>query len=398
MNIAVLYLSLTFVVFIITEINALASILHILLNIIFLLFSRRKLQLTSGFWFIIIYMLISVSLFMVVGNVTREMIFVVHISLALLSFSVLEISMVKYLKVINITYLVYSVMSLLVYLQIFPPFLGLKYATYNWFVAADTFLPNFVLRFMNYHTYVGFNGSSSSIDSYSGFMLLINLAFLKKENKLNILILLLSSAQMLMATRMTPIIALLGLMGFLFFSKINLNTKYIILITALTSFSFILFYDKNSDYNTLFAVTHGRSMLWDRYLQHHLESSSSLELWFGTRHDFDTIQIFSNKWLNQPHSSYIRMFIIHGILGYGIIAIFLLRVMNRIKKRSYVAIVLYCVVIAITNDTIFYNNNMIYIYTLLLLYTKSVNESNSIDNNCEFVTEIASSNSTLNGK
>ena len=92
------------------------------------------------------------------------------------------------------------------------------------------------------------------------------------------------------------------------------------------------------------------------------------------------------------------MFIIHGILGYGIIAIFLLRVMNRIKKRSYVAIVLYCVVIAITNDTIFYNNNMIYIYTLLLLYTKSVNESNSIDNNCEFVTEIASSNSTLNGK
>ena len=265
----------------------------------------------------------------------------------------------KYLTAINFVYIEFLIICIINYLYILKNGSTISGVTdLNLF---DTNIGNISIK-----TLVGFDGSTSSLDSFSGFVLLINILYFG-INKVVII----SAISMLLTFRGTPLVSLLFVcLVWRFFLKKRVLSR--ILLTNLIMYSWLIVYLIYSHLTDqlkilMFAFSHGRSLIWYQYFDFLLKDKLIYKI-LGYKEFIPTIDTF-NHLHNNPHNTYLFILIVYGLPIYMLFNIMLNSIAVKLYNKRY-AIFLYILVAGITNMQIFYLYNPIYILTLFYLYEK----------------------------
>ena len=364
MYIAICYL--TFIVYLTTFRYPALSGLYALFSI--LLFVKYYPTKTDGRFerkeaILALIVLLNLILIPLWGVNWREISFLIYFSFFSLAFDHIETDFSSYLKFVNVTYVVYVILSYLVYFNFFNA--GFR-------SAADVGINQFddLLFEQNITTLIGFDGSTGGIDAYSMLVLILNFVF-RKERREALFIILLALINVIWSLRLTPWgMAVVPLLYFALPSSIQKTKKTVFVSLIFLSFLVpMIIGDLMKVDNLVFAaITHGRSDIWNEYFDL-LKGSSLLRILLGFRdHDLPFVEVWGGtSLLNNPHSSYLRILLSFGIVMFVCFFIVIYRLLLRVKDRKSIYVVLAILVAAITSDTIFYNHNPVFLFTLFVV-------------------------------
>jgi hypothetical protein len=277
-----------------------------------------------------------------------------------------------FLKINNIHFTIYSVLSFLVYYNI----IGLN-RELNEFEIFDY---DFIDR-----TLIGFYGSTASLDSYALFTMLVNLVHNKSKISkyvISAIALVLS----LLTFRYTPIIAVsTSLLIYLVLKSIRIREIKLVLneiIIILISTSFILVYViiellQYKNLETYFIIaTNGRSTIWiNMNLALLSEGWFSLKAIFGLS-DVVTVNTYwstiTNIYSDNPHNSYLNIFSRFGMLGLIAVTTILIKYSKLFMNQKEYVIFLFVIITAVTNTGIFFYQFIIMVmYIMIRPYHKA---------------------------
>ena len=274
-----------------------------------------------------------------------------------------RLSIVKLLKVINITYLIYLLLSIINYSEL---------VLVQEPEAINSFLVDY--GFISFQTLYGLEGSTASIDSYSALIVLLNVFF---NNGLNrYLITGIALFALLWTTRFTPIVILF----FSISSYIIVKNRFIAVL-AISSiflgfyfFSFIelnypdgRFFNKNiSNKMVLHLLTHGRSFIWSEQLQSITNNFKVLDFIIGN-YQYAEISIPWGKGSTaNSHNSFFHLFFRTGVTVVIMIIFFTVEIFKKFDRRTF-PIIFGIFLSATTNGTIFYVGNPVFLLVLIYL-------------------------------
>lgn len=273
-----------------------------------------------------------------------------------------QIEIKTLLSVTNSFYLVYVILSFLVYFYIIV-----------W--PTREVLNIFHVDFfgITFRTFIGFYGSTADIDSISMLVLLLNIFFNKNKSKNYYIIL---SLFMVVGTlTVTPFASVFLVLVFMLFIKI-FGKKVIPLITLslFTLFlviSFIILKVTNPSILELVGlITNGRDAIWRDMLLLY----SNFDMMFQKILGFGNTDLFLIKpfgeWgvlTTNPHNSFFRIFIEYGIVIFIIFYFFISNKLRKCKKFSFMFICLFILTVCISNSEIFGFKNPIFVLWLFIL-------------------------------
>lgn len=272
------------------------------------------------------------------------------------------------LKIHNVVFLVYLFLSVLVY----TGFINLN-RDLNIF-EEQNFLVNF-------QTFIGFYGSTASIDSYAMFTAIVNVLF-GKDIKEKIIIATLAFFASLSTLRMTPILALI--LSFIIYLivvrlvKRGFSFKVLVgFINFFIVFSFLIvliiepYMSDEFDF-FLQAFTHGRFSIWQNMISNFTTDDFNLfqQLFgIGERIRVDTGWISQgSNFTTNSHNSFIDILIKFGILGLVFFYAGVSYLIANYRDETYYFVVLFILFVATTNSSTFSYSFPIYIFWIYTLY------------------------------
>ncbi len=293
----------------------------------------------------------------------REISFLIYFSFLFLAFDNIETDFSTFLKFVNITYVIYVVLSYLVYFNYFNS--GFR-------SAADVGINQFddLLFGRDITTLIGFDGSTGGIDAYSMLVLILNFVF-RKERPEGWFIILLALVNVVWSLRLTPwAMAVVPLIYFVLPSSIQKTKKIVFVSLIFVSFLVptLIGYLMSIDDLVFGAITHGRADIWSGYFLL-LRDSSLPHVLFGFRdHDLPFVEVWGGTaLLNNPHSSYLRILLSFGIVMFACFFILICRLLLKLEEKKSIYVALAILIAAITSDTIFYNHNPVFLFTLFVV-------------------------------
>ena len=327
--------------------------LVILLGLFF--YSRKKVSIK---FLITIFTILCLLLlqFIVKLKVPHFSVYFIVIFLIFYYFYLSEKEVVHFL---NITFLIYFILSFILFLFPTLPFIDYEYHSY----------PNRFIPWSN--RFLGLEGSPAAIDAYAVLVLIVNYYYLKK--KFNAIILVstfLSIITFFWTSSLSPLFAFaLALV----FSR--LFYKYKIVSISLISFLPIIsiYVYRLMDINTAWfwvKFTQRRIQIWDT-MYAEFEKKSILEKLFGT---IDPIQVESYIGLtNNPHNFALFTLFISGIIFSILVYIVLVKRIYNINDKKHLFIIFFILFSSYTNRYIISLYNPVLIIILLYYITYKQN-------------------------
>jgi len=246
----------------------------------------------------------------------------------------------SFLIVTNYTYLFYILVSLLCYL--FLP----------------SYYRNVSLELISFRAFHGIEGSPANIDSYSVFVLLVNIFYNVRWTKW--LICLLSLVVLFFAGATTPILILIIVFGSLAFLKMFRSFSVLVILFMLSMFSVFYLSLNDSVSNAMILVaTNGRNIIWDQQIS----NMGWHNLYWGDV-AASTVEIhWSGGETNNPHNVFLFLMLRLGVLFYFVFIVFVIIKARKqdIKKQLLVMAFLAA---GISNSNVMYIGNPFYLYML----------------------------------
>ena len=278
-------------------------------------------------------------------------------------FKIIKLSLEKLLKVVNITYLIYLLLSIISYSGLI---LAQEPDTLNSFIKD--------YGFITFETLYGLEGSTAAIDSYSGLIILLNLFLNTRWTKY--LIITIALFALLWTTRFTPIIMF-------FFSVISyavVRNRFAAVFAlssifiAFFSFSFLeIFYPNDCFFikdipNSviLHIATHGRTFIWSEQLQNIANNFNILDFITGNYLHAEVLIPWGEGLTSNSHNSFFHLFFRIGIAAIFMIIFFIRKVFYNFDRRTF-PIIFGIFLSATTNGTIFYVGNPVFLLILIYL-------------------------------
>lgn len=265
----------------------------------------------------------------------------------------------QFLQVINATYLFYLLLSLLVYVGVIPP--GEKFNQFQYSVLG-----------INVKTFIGLFGSTSSIDSYSMVVLLLNFFFAKKNKYLMIGITFLAG---IMTFRFTPLLILIvPILARPFFKASKRGWTLAVLVPIFLSFTLPLLIDMiigSKVVNIVLNVgLNGRAFLWMDILAS-LEDKSLMHKLFGFGDTSEFVMQTWNHETDNPHSVFLGIMLNYGFVIYCTLFLLIFNKM-RTKELKVKLLILACLVGGVGNSVIFSFINV----PIVLIFVYALTQSN----------------------
>ena len=361
-----LYLNLTFLIFLLSYRSPQLASLHVLTTLMMLLwatwreddvyFTRYDLALFALIFF-------NILLIPLLGVGWRELAFLVQFSLAILVFRRTQLDLPTFLKYANLTYALYVMLSYLVYFGVLTPGMSGNLEAINQF--------DVIYFGLAFKTLIGFNGTTAGIDAYSALIFLLNVAYWK-HSRFSPYFALLALFNVLWTTRLTPL-AVLIVPGTLFLLTPKMRRgpalTILLLLIFLSPFLPRLLLNLGAGNEILFEIaTHGRSNIWEQYsvLMANAPLSQQL-LGFRARQLPEVFLWGTNVVTDNPHSSYLRILLAFGWMQFLMFVAYIFHRVRRSVDDRQLFLLLGVLVAGITNVNIVYNHNPIYIFLFLQL-------------------------------
>lgn len=239
------------------------------------------------------------------------------------------------LTYLNTTYLFYLLLSYLAYFKIIDITL---------FSSVNSFEEG---RFLfNIETLYGFEGTVAAIDSYSGFIVILNLMFRSKWRKSIIVIALFS---LLLTTRLTPIVAGIGSLIYYYFIPIGLN--YMVILIILTLFSLTIWLKEQPDPIKFFfaAISTNRTLIWTDQIQIFLEQLNPFSSIFSEFEGKYEIKVYGyEKITDNPHNSYLYI-MFNSLAGFIFIILAFIKGVGEVKDKRFKTVIFFILIASLTN-------------------------------------------------
>lgn len=286
----------------------------------------------------------------------------------------------RLLLVTNVIYAVYLFLSVLLYFEFLPPSKELNMFEYD----APSFLGG------SFRTFVGFYGSTATVDSYSIIVALINLLF-NKSAFWRWVFFLLGLCAAAATLRFTPFVALGGAIVIsicIGFIKNQFVRNYIIIgLTIMCFLSPLIFLALFGIFGldslvTLDAITSGRASIWVAMLPNFFVSQPMVNILLGSVNiDSTAVDLgFSDGHLvGNPHNNYLSFLLRYGFVGWLALLIAFSKVLCRLTKTSYLLVATLLMLTAVTNSETFGIYFPIYLIWIGTLYAASNKIKNTID-------------------
>tara|TARA_B110000091_G_scaffold141074_1_gene150704 strand:- start:125 stop:1198 length:1074 start_codon:yes stop_codon:yes gene_type:complete len=278
-------------------------------------------------------------------------------------FKLIMLSMRRLLRIINITYLLYLILSIISYS-------GISLAQGGTLV--NSFFVDY--GFVSFETLYGLEGSTASIDSYSTLVLLLNI-FLNR-GLMKYIIIFITLIVVLWTARLTPIVMFLfSMVSFIFvrnrFIAIFLLTSIFI---AFIAFTFIELYYPYDDFfikgipNTilLHIATHGRTFIWAEQFKSISDNFGIVDYLIGNYKYAEVLVHWSDFPYFNSHNSFFHLFFRIGIAAIFMIIFFISKVFYNFDRRTF-PVIFGIFLSATTNGTIFYVGNPVFLLVLIYL-------------------------------
>ncbi|WP_169331755.1 O-antigen ligase family protein [Gracilibacillus halophilus] len=289
----------------------------------------------------------------------------------LLSFQVVKLEVL--LKITNRIYSLYVLLSFLLYLDI----INLNGRELNNF--------HYNIFGYNFETFIGYYGSTASIDSISLFVALLNLLFNKGKSRW--LIVVITVIISIGTLRETPFVALI--LSLFFIQCIKYIGKFIkyfipmfIFIAFFIPYSIIQISNSASIIKEFFVtITSARTPIWNQMLDIYINSNVYGKLFgFGNTELFkitpfgkyDIISGYQMIEVINPHNNYFTILIQYGLFVFFGFLIFIIYKLRKIDDFKFLLIIFYILIIAITNNQIFTFHFPIYLIWLILLLNNNI--------------------------
>lgn len=239
------------------------------------------------------------------------------------------------LTYLNTTYLFYLLLSYLAYFKIIDITL---------FSSVNSFEEG---RFLfNIETLYGLEGTVAAIDSYSGFIVILNLMFRSKWRKSIIVIALFS---LLLTTRLTPIVAGIGSLIYYYFIPIGLN--YMVILIILTLFSLTIWLKEQPDPIKFFfaAISTNRTLIWTDQIQIFLEQLNPFSSIFSEFEGKYEIKVYGyEKITDNPHNSYLYI-MFNSLAGFIFIILAFIKGVGEVKDKRFKTVIFFILIASLTN-------------------------------------------------
>lgn len=329
---------------------------------------------TDAFNILFLFLLLSLmfsSLFHSREPITFFMIYI-FIS-TVVYFKYFKISTIDLVKFLNITYILYFILSLLTY--------------FDFIISYPENVRSFTRDFgiIIFDSLKGLEGSTANIDSYSAIILLVNI-FLNKQNT-KIFFIAISLFALLWTTRFTPLVAV-TLSISIFFIVRNKHIALLFLSLIFIGFFTAVYIEIFNPDDTFFindisnkelfhTATHGRTHIWSEQFINIYENFNIYDTLFGNS-KYAEVEIFwSNGFTSNPHNSFLYLFFEGGLITILMISYFIIMIFKTFDRNTF-PIIYIIFISASTNGTIFYVANPIYL--ILLIYLTHYYGENEIFN------------------
>ncbi|MFB2118254.1 hypothetical protein [Parapedobacter sp. 2B3] len=296
-------------------------------------------------------------------------------------FCVVRVDKEQFVKFLNVTYLVYALLSLFIFYNIIPIAHYSRWDHYSMYVN---------LGQVKYAIVYGLEGSVAYLDSYSGFILLVNI-FLNKGKNRRVYIFL-SCLFILLTFKMTPIIGLLislltyyvirnrySAISFLLVANFFFIVLLYLLIKDIDPFDSVLSF---KDY--AYIVTHARTMIWEQQIPTMLKSYNISDYIFGGYNS----KLFSvagtqlwgsdtGTFYDNPHNTYLLLFFRSAFLFVLFYSTLLIAVFKNFNRKHSV-IILFIMLVCYSNSSIISLQNPVYIISLTYLLINYKENENTL--------------------
>jgi hypothetical protein len=261
----------------------------------------------------------------------------------------------SFLKVTNYTYLIYIFISFLCY----------------------TFLPSYYryipLDLVPIKAFHGIEGTPANIDSYSAFVILINIFYNNKRSRW--FLYLVSFSALFFAGATTPILIFIVVFGSFVFLKLFKTFSFLVILFTVSMFSvFYLSLNEPLANAIIHVATNGRNVIWDQQIF----NMGWHNLFWGDV-AASTVKIkWSSGETNNPHNVFLFMMLRLGIVSYLAFMVFVTLKARKqnIKKQLLVMAFLAA---GISSSTFMYIGNPFYLYMLGFCLTRDkVSSANKI--------------------
>lgn len=355
------------------KLNLLTILILILVIYLFIGLHHLNNKLGIKNWFV--YSLIAVTIFVVLSILVNKDVSSRHLFLFYLLgiyYLVKELGIEKYLllKITNYTYLIYLILSMLVYFSI------IQWPTRELNIFSYEFLG------LKLNTFIGYYGSTAHLDSYSLLIVILNLYF-NRNYKEKIFISIIASIFTIGTFTMTPLLALVVAV---MCSLIIITFKNIKKITIpLFTMVFILFFFIILQLSLLFnaieffgLATNGRNKIWIEMWKIYIQNDISLKWLLGyvNTEEFAVIPFGAHvgEYTN-PHNNYLRYLIEYGVIFFATSSYFITKNVKNLKRFSSLLLAFFLLMIGNTNNEIFDLVNPIYLIWFLVLISNKNEKS-----------------------
>jgi hypothetical protein len=302
------------------------------------------------------------------------LLFAVKLIFLFLWFNNSEIPLSRFVNFINITYLIYLGFSIIFWLTSTT----LRSQINAFFID---------LGFFQFQTLFGIEGTTASIDSYSGLILILNLIFKESANRR--LMIVLSCTALFLAFRQTPVFALLITLGVMKLNVIRNGKQAALIVLAPMVFIclvlFIIMYNHGYIYlfgnkldlfELFYHASHARTMLWQEQLNFLFERYNFWDYLLGHFDDSFQVMLYNmdremiHKTSDNAHNSYFALFYRNPVLTVSLYVSGLVLIARTFHKKTF-PVIHFIMLVALSNATIFSLQNPVYIFTLIFLFSLS---------------------------
>lgn len=299
--------------------------------------------------------------------------FVLKIILLSLFMSSTKMSIQNFSHILNVSYLIYLTLSILVWFKVMP---GYDYGHVN------SFMIN--IGSLEVETLYGISGSTADIDVYSGLIFLWNLLIYKGKYKY--ILIFISFTALLLTFRNTPIIALLltSIVYFLVRNKVFAILSLIGLVIGFSSVIWILYFipenqvpflsSDTSWYEFFWYATHARSSLWVQQFMIYLNDYTWYDYIIGPDLKNMTVPFIRPDGYElhetfNPHNSYFIAFYRSSVTTIILFLLFLFYTMKTFSQQTF-PLIFFIATSAITNSSLLGLENPTYILIILFIFTQ----------------------------
>jgi hypothetical protein len=264
------------------------------------------------------------------------------------------ISIKKAMLMLNAYYVCYVAASLLSYFDVFAQ--------------RGEFSFSFELLGYSLRTFVGLSGSTAAIDYFSGFVLLANLLYSRR----NLALILLALVIMAWTTRLTPLFGFVGVATLALVewilrrnsgAKVHFRTAFCIsvsLFPILLLFFLTRVWNSPALWSFFTSSTSGRIAVWPAYINEFLDTGDKIDYLLGMGR-MPALNV-KNLAVAHPHNNYLYFLFLHGIAGVSMVVGAATFIVRKLDTRGAM-VATYLLLSAVSNDyVLFYGNMIVYLF------------------------------------